>query len=240
MRVALAVAVLLVGLGMLGLAAAFGAGAVRRIRARESVPLPETTPDTPVSDRDLPPHAMWTGAGISAGLGLVALVVAAAVLVAAMDAPSRALRTPATAGGLRRDDSPATRLLVGRQRQRLKEGGLPNPVTAVYRRPGDSGTTVFFIGSSGRIGAPEDRLREFLTGMAESTGTTDRRTYPHPAGPMRGAVLCLDRLTAGSIVLATCGWADDSTLGVITSDDGDASRTASLLLAMRDDMEKKA
>jgi hypothetical protein len=230
-RVALAVAVLIVGLCMLGLAAGFGVGAVRRIRARESVPMPETTPDTPVRETDTPPYAMWTGAGISAALGLVALVTAAAVLVAAMDAPAHLLRTPATAGGLRRDDSAGTRLLVGRQRQRLKEGGLPNPVTAVYRRPGDSGTTVLFIGSSGQIGAPEDRLREFLTGMAESTGTADRRTYPHPAGRLKGAVLCLDRLTAGPIVLTTCGWADGGTLGVITSDDGDASRTASLLLA---------
>jgi hypothetical protein len=51
-------------------------------------------------------------------------------------------------------------------------------------------------------------------------------------------VLCLDQLVSGDASLTTCGWADDGTLGVITTDGGDASKTAGLLLSMRDDMER--
>jgi hypothetical protein len=51
--------------------------------------------------------------------------------------------------------------------------------------------------------------------------------------------MCLDQLSTGQATLATCGWADDGTLGVITTDGGDAAQTAGLLLSMRDDMEKK-
>jgi hypothetical protein len=51
--------------------------------------------------------------------------------------------------------------------------------------------------------------------------------------------MCLDQLSTGQAMLATCGWADEGTLGVITTDTGDAAQTAGLLLSMRDDMEKK-
>jgi hypothetical protein len=235
--VALALAILLVGLGMLGLAGGFGGNAVRRTRARESAPEPYAAPGGPPPDPDSP-RSMWVGAGISAALGVGALAGAAAVLISTMTAPTRVLSTPAKAGGQLRDDSAGTQQLTSRQRQRLKEAGMPHPLTAVYRRSSGTGA-VLFIGSSGHIDAPAARLREFLGGMAESVGSSDRQPTGYPAGHLKGTVLCLDQLTAGQATLATCGWADDSTLGVIASDGGDAAQTARLLLAMRDDMEKK-
>jgi hypothetical protein len=235
--VALALAILIVGLGMLGLAAMFGGGAIRRTKAREQAQESYAAAEMPqlASPRDL-----WVGAGVSAGLGMGALITAAVVLIAAMAAPTRVLHAPVSAGGLRRDDSPSTQQVTSRQRERLREAGMPNPLTAVYHRPAEAETTVLFIGASGHIDAPATRLREFLTGLAASTGTTGKQPADYPAGHLKGTVLCLDRLSNGTTTLATCGWADDSTIGVITTDSGDASQTAALLLSMRDDMEKKA
>jgi hypothetical protein len=242
--VALAVSVSVVGLGMLALAAGFGANAVRRTRAWESISAPDAyaAPRT-AGPPPRPPlesaRGMWAGAGISAGLGVGALISAAVVLISTLSAPTRSLSTPATAGGLRRDDSAGTQRLTQRQRQRLREAGMPHPLTAVYRRHGDASVTVLFIGSSGHLDAPADRLREFIGGVAESAGSPGRRPMPYPAGRLNGTVLCLDQLMSGEATLATCGWADDSTLGVITTDGGDAPRTAGLLLSMRDDMERR-
>lgn len=238
MTVALAVSVLVVGLGMLALAVGFAGSAIRRTRAQESVPAPPAY--------DVPPPAlestrgMWAGAGISAGLGVAALTSASLVLISMMSGPARVLSTPTTAGGLQRDDSAGTQRLADRQRQRLKEAGMPNPLTAVYRRHGEKSMTVLFIGSSGHLDAPADQLREFIGGVAESTGATQRRPTSYPSGRLKGTVLCLDQLTSGEAILATCGWADDTTLGVITTDGGNGPQTAGLLLSMRDDMERRS
>jgi hypothetical protein len=183
---------------------------------------------------------MWAGAGISAMLGMGALVTAAITLIAIIAAPTRVLKTPAQAGGLQRDDSPDTQQLTSRQRERLKAAGMPNPLTAVYHQQSTTSSTVLFIGSSGHIDEPAARLKEFISGLAESTGSSGRQPTGYPAGHLKGTVLCLDQLSTGQATLTTCGWADEGTLGVITTDEGDAEQTAGLLLSMRDDMEKKA
>lgn len=148
--------------------------------------------------------------------------------------PVRTLRTPEVAGGLRRDDSAATRQVVDEQREELRQSGVPGPVAMVYRRSTEA--TVLFLGASGRLSGPERRLREMLADVADSAGGGPAPTR-HPAGRMRGVVLCVNPLNTGDAVLAACGWADDDTLGVITTDNGDATQTATLLLAMRADME---
>ena len=261
MTVPLAVAILIAGLGLLTLATGLAGTAVRRTRAHESpAPVPAEAPagiDPARTGESAPPPAvpaalhtetprtglavsrsLWTGAGVSAGLGTGALVVASLALISAMDAPANALSAPTTAGGLRRDDSADTQRLTSRQREHLRETGMPNPLTAVYRRTGATTATVLFIGSSGRIDDPPSRLRDFLRGVADSTGASGRKPRGFPAGRLKGTVLCLDQLMSGEATLTTCGWADDGTLGVITTDDGDAARTAGLLLSMRDDMER--
>lgn len=239
MKALLAMAILIVGLAMLGLALGFAVGAIRRTRAREAPP-PEPQPYAVSPPEPESPRSMWAGAGISAGLGMAALVGAAIVLISIMAAPTRVLHTPAQAGGLQRDDSPGTQQLTVRQRERLKAAGMPNPLTAVYRRPTGAGTTVLFIGASGHIDQPAARLREFLTGLAASTDSAGRRPIGYPAGHLKGTVMCLDQLSIGLAPLATCGWADEGTLGVVTTDAGDAATTAALLLSMRDDMETTA
>src|SRR4051812_16407619 len=115
MTALLAIAILLVGLAMLALAAAFVANAIRRTRAREAAEA--ETPQPPYAPLPPPasPRGMWTGAGISAALGLSSLVAAAIVLLAVMAAPTRTLDAPAQAGGLQRDDSPGTQQLTSRQ-----------------------------------------------------------------------------------------------------------------------------
>jgi hypothetical protein len=233
-KVLLALAILIVGLAMLALALGFVVNAIRRTREGESAADPQTVPPTES------PRGMWAGAGISAALGLGSLTAAAVVLIAIMATPAHVLNAPVQAGGLRRDDSPGTQQLTSRQREQLRAAGMPNPLTAVYRQAAEGNTTVLFIGSSGHIDAPAARLKDFLSGLAESTGSTGRVPTGFPAGRLRGTVMCLDRLSAGQATLATCGWADDGTLGVITTDAGDAAQTAGLLLSMRDDMEKKA
>jgi hypothetical protein len=235
----LAMAILIVGLAMLGLALGFVVGAIRRTRAREA-PRPEPPPYAVAPPEPESPRSMWAGAGISAGLGTAALAGAAIVLLSIMAAPTRVLHAPAQAGGLQRDDSPGTQRLTARQRERLKAAGMPNPLTAVYHQPTGTSTTVLFIGASGHIDQPAERLREFLTGLAASTDSAGRRPTGYPAGHLKGTVMCLDQLSTGQATLATCGWADESTLGVITTDTGDAAHTAILLQSMRDDMETKA
>jgi hypothetical protein len=232
-KVLLALAILIVGLAMLALALGFVVNAIRRTRAGESAPDPYTVP--PAES----PRGMWAGAGISAALGMGSLVAAATVLISIMATPAHVLHAPAQAGGLRRDDSPDTQQLISRQREQLKAAGMPNPLTAVYHQAAEGSTTVLFIGSSGHIDAPAARLREFLSGLAESTGSSGRKPTGYPAGHLKGTVMCLDQLNTGQATLATCGWADEGTLGVITTDAGDAAHTAGLLLSMRDDMEKK-
>jgi hypothetical protein len=233
-KVLLALAILIVGLAMLALALGFVVNAIRRTRAGESAADPHTVP--PAES----PRGMWAGAGISAALGLGSLTAAAVVLISIMATPAHVLHAPAQAGGLRRDDSPSTQQLASRQREQLKAAGMPNPLTAIYHQAAEGNTTVLFIGSSGHIDAPATRLKEFLRGLAESTGSTGRVPIGYPAGRLKGTVMCLDQLSTGQATLATCGWADDGTLGVITTDGGDAAQTAGLLLSMRDDMEKKA
>lgn len=233
MKVLLALAILIVGLAMLALALGFVVNAIRRTRAGESAPDPYTGP--PAES----PRGMWAGAGISAALGLGSLTAAAIVLISIMATPAHVLQAPTQAGGLRRDDSPGTQQLTSRQREQLKAAGMPNPLTAVYHQATGGGTTVLFIGSSGHIDAPAAQLKEFLNGLAESTGSTGRVPTGYPAGRLKGTVMCLDQLSTGQATLATCGWADEGTLGVITTDGGDAAQTAGLLLTMRDDMEKK-
>jgi hypothetical protein len=246
MTALLAIAILLVGLAMLALAAGFVANAIRRTRAKETAEAEAPEPPTYAGGPDVPPwgalespRGMWIGAGISAGLGMSALVAAAIVLISVMEAPTRTLNAPAQAGGLQRDDSPGTQQLTSRQRERLKAAGMPNPLTAVYHGPSAASSTVLFIGSSGHMDDPAGRLKEFLSGLAESTGASGREPRGYPAGRLKGTVMCLDQLTTGLATLATCGWADEGTLGVITTDEGDAARTAGLLLSMREDMEKK-
>jgi hypothetical protein len=247
-KVLLALAILVVGLAMLGLAIGFAVNAIRRTRAKEEAsqapqdsppPQPYGFPAMPQRDLESP-RGMWAGAGISAALGVGALVAAAIVLLSIMAAPTRVLNAPAQAGGLQRDDSPGTQQLTSRQRERLRAAGMPNPLTAVYHQPSETSSTVLFIGSSGRIDQPAARLKELLSGLAESTGSTGREPTGYPAGHLKGTVMCLDQLSTGQTTLATCGWADEGTLGVITTDEGDAEHTAGLLLSMRDDMEKKA
>jgi hypothetical protein len=230
-KVLLALAILIVGLAMLALALGFVANAIRRTRAGESDPSAVTPAESP--------RGMWAGAGISAALGLGSLTAAAVVLISIMATPAHVLHAPAQAGGLRRDDSPGTQQLTSRQREQLKAAGMPNPLTAVYHQASGGNTTVLFIGSSGQIDAPATRLKELLSGLAESTGSTGRVPTGYPAGHLKGTVMCLDQLSTGQATLATCGWADEGTLGVITTDGGDAAQTAGLLLTMRDDMEKK-
>jgi hypothetical protein len=236
MKVLLAIAILIVGIAMLGLAGGFVVGAIRRTRAREAPPTPPPYGLAPELES---PRGMWAGAGISAALAMGALVGGAIVLISIMAAPTRVLHAPAQAGGLQRDDSPGTQQLTSRQRERLKAAGMPNPLTAVYRQPAATSTTVLFIGSSGHIDQPAERLKEFLGGLAASTGSSGREPTGYPAGRLKGTVMCLDQLSTGQATLATCGWADEGTLGVITTDAGDAAQTAGLLLSMRDDMEKK-
>jgi hypothetical protein len=262
---ALAVAITLLGVGMLGFAGGFAMVAVRRTRAYEAASPPggPLVAGSGVDARDgedrviagaadggtqggedltVPygPRASvfwpWAGAAIGAGLGFMTLVVAAAMLVTVLDAPSHLLRTPTMAGGLRRDDSTETRLLIERQRDRLRQSGLANPVTAIYR---GASTTVLFVGSSG-LDAPLDRLREYLAGIALATGPVGREPEHRPAGRLGGTVLCLSGPDIGLIALTTCGWADGGTLGIITTDGRDTPGTANLLLAMRADMEKPA
>lgn len=243
MKALLAIAVLIVGLAMLGLAAGFAGSAIRRTRAAESAdeesPAPPTYPYAAAPPRPESPRGMWAGAGISAALGMGALVIAAIALLSVMAAPTRVLNTPAQAGGLQRDDSPGTRELTDRQRERLKAAGMPNPLTAVYHRSAATTTTVLFIGASGHLDDPVTQLRDFISGLATSAGSSGRTPTPYPAGRLKGTVMCLDQLSTGQATLATCGWADEGTLGVITTDAGDATQTAGLLLSMRDDMEKK-
>lgn len=249
MTALLAIAILLVGLAMLALAAAFVANAIRRTRAREAAEAetpPEQPPYAPVPPLEPArpplesPRAMWTGAGISAALGTSALLAAAIVLISVMEAPTRTLDVPARAGGLQRDDSPGTQQLTSRQRERLKAAGMPNPLTAVYRGSPAANSTVLFIGSSGHLDDPAGQLKEFIGGLAQSAGGSGRQPTGYPAGRLKGTVMCLDQLSTGLATLATCGWADEGTLGVITTDEGDAAKTAGLLLSMRDDMERKA
>ena len=237
MKAFLAVTILIVGLAMLGLAGGFVTGAIRRTRAREAPTAPPPLYGTAPEPES--PRPLWAGAGISALLAMGALVGAAIVLISIMAAPTRVLHAPAQAGGLQRDDSPGTQQLTARQRERLKAAGMPNPLTAVYHQAAETSTTVLFIGSSGHIDQPEARLKEFLGGLAASTGSSGREPTGYPAGHLRGTVMCLDQLSTGQTTLATCGWADEGTLGVITTDAGDAAQTAGLLLSMRDDMEKK-
>jgi hypothetical protein len=238
-KVLLAIAVLVIGLGLLGLALGFVTNAVRRTRAGETAPQ-EPQPYAPPPPVLASPRGMWAGAGISAALGMGALVAAAIVLISLMAAPTRVLKAPAQAGGLQRDDSPSTQQLAARQRERLKAAGMPNPLTAIYHQSSVTSTTVLFIGASGHIDAPATRLKEFLGGLAASTGSNGRQPTGYPAGHLKGTVMCLDQLSTGQATLATCGWADEGTLGVITTDAGDAAKTAVLLLSMRDDMEQKA
>lgn len=249
MKALLAIAILFVGLAMLGLAIGFALGAIRRTRANEEAaqaPADAPQPPQPYGGPGMPPPAlesprgMWAGSGISAALGMGALVAAAIVLISVMAAPTHVLNAPPQAGGLQRDDSPSTKQLVARQRERLKAAGMPHPLTAVYHQPSKTRSTVLFIGSSGHIDSPAAQLKEFLSGLAASTGSSGREPTGYPAGRLKGTVLCLDQLSTGQAMLTTCGWADDGTLGVITTDDGDAEHTAGLLLSMRDDMEKKA
>jgi hypothetical protein len=238
-KVLLAIAVLVIGLGLLGLALGFVTNAVRRTRAGETAPQ-EPQPYAPPPPVLVSPRGMWAGAGISAALGMGALVAAAIVLISLMAAPTRVLKAPVQAGGLQRDDSPSTQQLAARQRERLKAAGMPNPLTAIYHQSSETSTTVLFIGASGHIDAPATRLKEFLGGLAASTGSNGRQPTGYPAGHLKGTVMCLDQLSTGQATLATCGWADEGTLGVITTDAGDAAKTAVLLLSMRDDMEQKA
>ncbi len=227
------------GIALPAAAVCLGGSGPRQVEtesARVSFEAPRTDPVSGEQGRSS--RALWVGAGVSAGLGTGALVVASFVLISAVDAPANVLSAPPAAGGLRRDDSAGTRRLISRQREHLKEAGMPNPLTAVYRRTGVTTTTVLFIGSSGRIGDPAARLRDFLSGVADSTGASGRQPRAFPAGRLKGTVLCLDQLMSGEATLTTCGWADDGTLGVITTDDGDSAKTAGLLLSMRDDMER--
>ncbi len=239
MKTLLAVAILVVGVAMLALAGGFVAGAIRRTRASEAAGDSLRLAAPPYAESPESPRSLWAGAGISALLGMGALVGAAIVLISLMAAPTRVLHTPAQAGGLQRDDSPGTQQLATRQRERLKAAGMPNPLTAIYHRPAETGAAVLFIGASGHIDQPAAQLKELLGGLAQSTGSAGRRPTGYPAGHLKGTVMCLDQLSTGQATLASCGWADEGTLGVITTDAGDAAHTAGLLLAMRDDMEKK-
>src|SRR3569833_1418673 len=101
----LAIATLIVGLAMQGLAAGFAGNAIRRTRAAESAdeePLPPYAAPRPVLES---PRGRWAGAGSGARPGTSAGGAAGLGRRGVCGAPTRVLVSPARAGWLRRDDS---------------------------------------------------------------------------------------------------------------------------------------
>lgn len=278
--------------GMLGVAAFFGVGAVQRSTAAEKVaarprpgpaaapplqppfavpvraappgypyrpaPSPPSGLPPPVAPRAFgPPHGpgirsvpygpppvprsprnLWAGAATTGTFGFVLLVVAVGSLLLSMSGGDRMLVTPAKAGGLERTDDPALRGSLERQKEYLREAGVPHPTVAFYREPGASTSNVAFAGGWGRIPNPGGNLRGVLRSIGRSFGAGSQ-PQAFPPGSLEGEVLCLRGGSMDGEPLAICGWADRSTIGVVMVREKTISECADMLLRMRPDMEKK-
>lgn len=226
---------------LLAAATGLAVAAVRRTRlAEEGFPGTPPAPPPPGTPVTLTPPrvatGLWAGAASAGTAGFLLLSGIVAVLLVITLMPTYTLTTPATAGGLQRDSDPFLQIYAESERERLRRDGVPNPVTAFYRDP-LTGGPITFTGGSGEIKDPERALNLALRG-ASTPFAGSPRLERYPAGPLAGELSCLQRLSYGDADIGVCGWADDTTLGVIVAFDRSPEATAAMLLAMRADMER--
>lgn len=260
----LEIAGIVVGLGMLGCAALCTLIAALRTRAAERavapgpggpgrpyadgrgvlpggapgyLPLQPPWPRPDLRHRKPAGPGLWAGATVTAVAGFAMLVAGVGSALWGMSGGDRMVVTPANAGGLQRDDDPERRASLDRQREHLRDAGVPNPTVAFYRRPDGAGGGVAFAGGWGRIPDPSGTLRRLLLVTGGSFGA-DPWTHTYPSGPSGGEVMCVSGGSVDGEPLPICGWANRSTIGLVMARDESASRCAELLRRMRGDMER--
>jgi hypothetical protein len=171
---------------------------------------------------------------------------------AGSSAPATSLQivnpAPATAGGLIRDVNAQTaqQHLIHEIRYGLEArfNSTAAGVATVYDEPGttspDTGLPkqILYVGINSGQTDPSSTLNQFLHTQANgSTSATYTQTSPGPGG---GSAACsVETLSSGQLTL--CGWATNTTAGILvsTTTDESATQLAGIMRQMRPSLEHR-
>jgi hypothetical protein len=167
--------------------------------------------------------------------------------VARAGAPARSLVIPDSFGPFRRKTGDDAGRIERNVRADMKRNtatsgtGFADAKIAVFDRRDGSSLPMVFLGIAAGDGPSAARLlraesaSEHVANLL--SGTRADTVKPYPAGPLGGVFRCgADRTEDGPV--ATCAWADSSTLGVLSrSGDGGVAALAAATLALRNAAE---
>jgi len=146
--------------------------------------------------------------------------------------PERRIVIAETAGGAHRVQlAPQVTAALEQRRGAAAKEGLDFQYGG-YAHPKGGDALVLFIGIEQENSDPEQGIKDFFAGIANSSGQQPRLTE-YPAGDLGGEVRC----AAGAE--PRCAWADRSTYGAVTATDVTEAELAALLVKMRTDLEQK-
>lgn len=219
--------------------------------AQTPPPPPPSTVDPDSSTPPPPPYDLpkksRTGLVIALVAGLLVLVVVAVVvvvLVADKGEATHSIRTPATAGGMKRDPAKESELRKGLDTVLVQfkgqSPGLKAVKSAVYNQDdakrGPKGALVFFGGSRTKPSAKN--ISTFLGNIRKLGSTNGLKITSVPVGDAGGKAVCAAQTTGQKI--AVCAWATRDTVGelVPTVAGYDATQLAKIMADLRSDVEK--
>ncbi len=163
--------------------------------------------------------------------GLIVLGRLSNVVQSVSAEPERRIVIAETAGGVHRVQlAPEVTAALEQQRGAAAKEGVDLQFGG-YAHPKGGDAVVLFIGSELQMSDPEQGIKDFFAGMAESSGVQPSLTE-YPAGDLGGEVRC----AAGTAL--RCVWADRSTYGALTATDITEAALAALLVKMRTDLEQ--
>jgi hypothetical protein len=137
-----------------------------------------------------------------------------------------------TAGGVHRVQLPSqVTTALEQQRGAATKAGFDFQYGG-YAHPKGGDAIVLFIGVEQKTSDPEQGIKDFFAGIAQSSGEEPRLTE-YPAGELGGEVRC------ASGAELRCAWIDRRTYGAVTATDVTEAELAALLIKMRTDLEQE-
>lgn len=190
------------------------------------------------------PKKSKKGLFIGLGIGAAAIAVVIAVAASLGGGPDYEIATPASAGGLQKEEGNSDLAKLEGTKQELKQQAgaeLESVVSASYKN--SDGGSVFFIGGTGNVDA--DGFVKGFTESAKKAGGPIKETDP---GQLGGKAVCTQQGNA-TLKISYCAWADGSTFGMVmpmpkvglgaSPQTMDMDQVGDLMRKMRPDLQKE-
>jgi len=125
--------------------------------------------------------------------------------------PSRIAATPASVGGLRRDDNGLVRLIAEEAKFRIRASDhVDDSFADRYVDPRNAARSVIAFGGTGLIWDPAGTLHAVIQGAGQDL----RNVADYPAGPLGGLLKCGDGKDDKQQDVVLCAWIDHGSMGI--------------------------